>query len=112
MCIRDRRYIKRHGSIDRKTTLRLETELYHKIAIPLAGIITLLVGIPLAITTHRGVYLAGMGFSIMIALGYYSTDAIINALGVKGIIPPLFAAFGANLLFIGIGIAVIRKKLL
>jgi lipopolysaccharide export system permease protein len=106
-----RNYIKRLGDIDRKTILRLTTELYHKIAFPLAGIVILFLGIPLAITTHRGIYLAGMGFSIMIALGYYSVDAIINALGTKGIIPPLCAAFGANILFIALGIVVIKTKL-
>ena len=102
-------YVRRFGGASAKTQRRLLVDLHHKIAFPLVNFIIILVGASFALKVRRGGALAGIGVSVIIGLGYYAFMAIILALGKAGILPPLLAAWGANITFGGVGIFMMRK---
>jgi lipopolysaccharide export system permease protein len=81
-----------------------ETDLQFKFALPLSGIITVLIGLPLAIrgnprsgsAQHIG---TGMGMCFL----YWLTQALTVAAGHGGSLPPVAAAWSANALFLLVG---------
>jgi len=68
-----------------------------------------IIGIPFALNKVRSRAMASMGIALAIALAYYSVNATFLALGRGGFIPPIIAAWAANVLFAGGGIYLIRK---
>lgn len=81
-------------------------DLHAKLALPFAGFITVFVGFPLAIRSRAGAgvtsnVIAGLG----VGLGYWVTMAVAMAAGRTGGIPPVLAAWAANLLFLVLGTA-------
>ncbi len=43
---------------------------------------------------------AGFGYGLAAAIGYYVCDAIFIYLGTDGILPPIMAGWGPNVLFL------------
>jgi lipopolysaccharide export system permease protein len=81
-----------------------ETDLQFKFALPLSGIITVLIGLPLAL---RGSSRAGSAQHIGTGMGvcflYWLTQALTVSAGHAGTLPPAVAAWAANALFLLIG---------
>ncbi len=75
-----------------------------KLSLPLLGFIMTLLGIPLAYQKPRSGGLMGVGISILIGAVYFVLFQVAVELGHAGILPPLFSAWIANLLFAFIGI--------
>lgn len=79
-------------------------DLYLKVALPLASLVMILIGAPLALRTDSG---RSLGNAIVLALvigfGYFVIVAFTRALGQNGTLPPLVAAWFANLLFALVG---------
>ena len=98
----------RHTS--KKIVRRLWVEFHHKIALPFVTFIIMVVGAALAMRTRRGSAMVGIGTSLVVVLGYYSLESISLALGKGGFLPPLFAAWTANLGFAGLGIYLIKRS--
>ncbi len=77
-------------------------DLFLKIAFPFASLIIVLFGAPLASNPRRSGAAVSFGISLFICFVYYSFLRLGQALGYKGALPPLLAAWLGNIIF-GIG---------
>jgi lipopolysaccharide export system permease protein len=84
-------------------------DLHLKIAIPFANFIIILFGAPLSSRKRRGSAATGFGISLAIVFIYFGITKTAQTLGHIGFLPPLFAAWIANILFGGAGLMVLIK---
>lgn len=81
------------------------TMMHMKLANPFGAIIMVLLGIPFALKTGRSAGVAkGIGASVAIGFTYFMISAMIQSYGRTGVLPPVVAAWGANLVFTMIAI--------
>lgn len=106
-------YIKNFKSSGMKITNSLLVDLHYKVAFPFISLIIIMVAAPFAMLTMRGGVLIGIGMSIVIGLLYYAVIAISLAFGKAGIwiFPPFLAAWFGNILFLGLGIYLLNKRI-
>lgn len=78
----------------------LRTNRAQKVALPLATLIIVLFGAPLATSTERGGAAYGVGISLAVTLIYLMLFKVGGAVGASGAIDPLLAAWFPNLLFL------------
>ncbi len=81
--------------------LPLEVELQRKIAFPFVVLVMSLLAVPFGVTTGRRGALYGIGLGIAIALSYWIVSHVFLAVGSAGMLPPVLAAWSANILFAG-----------
>ncbi len=74
-------------------------DLYLKTAIPLANFIILLFGAPLSSPKRRGGVATGFGISLVICFVYFGIVKTTQTMGHTGLLPPLPAAWLANIIF-------------
>lgn len=91
----------------RKDLRALEVSLYTKQAIPFTGLVFALFGIPLALRPQRTSTSIGLGLSLVFIVVYYMLMTVGMALGEGGSLPPALAAWMANIVFAGAGIALL-----
>ncbi len=84
-------------------------DLHLKYAIPFANFIIILFGAPLASQKSRGSATAGFGLSLIVVFIYFGMLKTSQAMGQNGVLPPLLAAWIANLSFALAGLAVLVK---
>ena len=84
---------------------RYMVELHAKLAFPLVNLIMVLVAIPLALQAPRSTRLAGVGLAIVIIVGYMVVHQAAVALARADLLPPLLAAWTANVIFLGLGLS-------
>ena len=78
---------------------------YHvKLALPFASLVLALFAAPLSLWGGRHGWVFGLGASVGLAFLYYTFAALFRSLGSNGALPPLLAAWLANLLFGVLGI--------
>lgn len=77
----------------------LKTELYKKIAFPIVNIIMALLGVPFAFSMGRKGALYGIAVGVLMGIVYWGAFGVFGVLGVNGLLSPLLAAWGPNLLF-------------
>lgn len=77
----------------------MEVALARKIAFPFVTVVMTLIAIPFAAATGRSGAVYGIGLGIVLALGYWMLMSAFGAVGSAGMLPPLLAAWGPNLLF-------------
>lgn len=96
-----RRYIKElsQGGFD---VVRLTVQLHRKFSYPLMALVVALIGIPFALTTGRKGAITGIATSIGIAILYWASASLFEAMGNLNQLPPLVAAWSPDLLF-GLG---------
>jgi LPS export ABC transporter permease LptG len=78
-------------------------ELYSKLSFPLVNVVMVLVAIPFALHAPRGGRLFGIGLAIAIMAGYLVVHYVALAFARADLLPPLIAAWTANVIFFGIG---------
>ncbi len=79
---------------------RFEVDMHSRLATPLASLIMAFLGIPFALRKGRDSSLAlGVAMSIMIGVAYFILQAMLLAFGYSSALPPVLAAWAANLLF-------------
>jgi lipopolysaccharide export system permease protein len=84
---------------------RYLVDMHIKISFPFICVIMSLIGIPLALRKEKGVGIAtGIGISLGIILLYLVTCVIAQTIGYSGVVPPIVAAWFANILFGTIGL--------
>ena len=84
-------------------------KLYAKLSFPVAHLVMALVAIPLAVQAPRGGRLAGIGLAIGILAGYMLVDYSAVAFARADLLPPLMAAWTANIVFLGIAAALLLR---
>ena len=84
---------------------RYLTLMHTKIASPFAALIMVVLGIPFALRNSRSGGIAmGVGTSIGIGFAYFVVNAVLLSYGRSGVLTPVVAAWGANVLFMLSGI--------
>lgn len=79
--------------------------LQSKLALPCTSLVMVFLGIPFALKSNRSSGIAvGVGISLGIGFSYYILSAILISFGQAGTLPPLLAAWAANVLCTGAGI--------
>jgi len=85
------------------TVQELLIELHEKIALPFVSMVMVILGLPFAFRSGKKGSLYGIGLGIGLVVVYYSTFAVLSALGQVGLFPPFLAAWAPNILFAGLG---------
>lgn len=79
---------------------RYRVDMHARLATPFACLIMAFLGIPFALQKGRHSSIAlGIAVSVAIGVGFFIIQSIALALGYSSILPPLVAAWSANLLF-------------
>jgi len=85
-------------------------QLHSKLSFPLVHLIMALVAIPFALSSPRaGGRAVGVGVALVIAVGYWMVHAVALAFGRADLLPPVLAAWTANIVFAGIGTVLLFK---
>jgi len=84
-------------------------ELYSKLSFPLVNLVMVLVAIPFALQSPRGGRLFGIGLAIVIMAGYLVVHYVALAFARADLLPPLIAAWTANVIFVGIGVSLLLR---
>ena len=77
----------------------LKTELYKKLAFPLVSIIMTLIGVPFSLTMGRKGTLYGIGIGVILGIAYWGAFGVFDVLGSNGLLAPVLAAWGPNIVF-------------
>jgi lipopolysaccharide export system permease protein len=94
-----RQYIEKLRS-DGYDTTRYRADLHGKIAFPLVSIILAIIGISFSLRSERsGGVTQSIGAGIVIGFSYWLVFAFAMSLGRAGTLPPLLAAWTANIVF-------------
>jgi LPS export ABC transporter permease LptG len=93
-----RRYIDdlQQGGFD---TIRLQVQLQKKIAFPLITLVMAVLAVPFSATGRRGGALAGVAIAIGIAILYWVTAGLFEAMGNAHQLPAMMAAWAPDFLF-------------
>lgn len=98
-------HIKQAAMMEGTNISALLVTLHYKISIPWASVVLALLGASLGARVRaRSGGGASFGLSVLIVFGYYLLMSLCRALGDIGNLPPLFAAWAPNLVFLTVGI--------
>ncbi|HJV36512.1 LPS export ABC transporter permease LptF [Geomonas sp.] len=95
--------------LDPKLTRSLLLEYHSRLALPFACLVFTLLALPLGIQNRRSGRAAGFSLSIGVILLYYVTLSACKTLGEKQFFTPALACWTPNLLFLLLGIYLLRK---
>ena len=79
--------------------VRLSVQFYRKFSFPLIAFVITLIGIPFSFTMGAKGALTGVALSIGIAIVYWSTSSLFEAMGNLNQLPPAMAAWSPDILF-------------
>ena len=88
---------------------RATVKLHTKIALPLASMIIVLIGVPLSSKKKRSGLAVEVSISLLVGLLYLGMLKTIGSLGYNGLVNPLLAAWLPDLLFITAGAVLYRS---
>lgn len=91
-----------------QTRLKMAVELHSRFAYPGAAFVFALLALPLGLVNRRSGKGVGFTTSILILLVYYILLSVLRTLAEKGTIPPMPAVWLPNLLFLGLGMFLLR----
>ena len=100
-------FIRRLSSAGGNTT-KWEVDLLFKVSLPVAAIIIVLFGAPIASVRRRGGTALGFGLALFICFIYFGFIQIGKVMGYNGTLPPIISAWAGNIFFgvLGLGILV------
>jgi len=94
-----------------KEVRRIRVRIQEKFTLPFACLVFGLIGSSLGSKSNlRSSKSQGFGLSVILILIYYVMSFIFSSFGVKGILPPIFAAWLPVLISLGGGIYLLRKS--
>lgn len=102
---RQARMIERTGGNPAELLVKRE----QKLAIPVATLVVILFGVPLATSSGRGGTAYGIGVSLGTTILYLLLFKVAGALGQAGTMAPLTAAWIPNVLFLGGALILLRR---
>ena len=80
-------------------TVRLKVQLQKKIAYPLITLVMAILAIPFSAQRRRGGALAGVAIALGVAIVYWVTAGVFEAMGNANQLPALLAAWGPDVIF-------------
>ena len=98
------------GKVAKEDKNALKVQLFDKLALPMATLVFVLIGVPLAITPPRVRYNRGFLFSILIIFAFYVLRALSISFGSAGTIPPFIAAWLPDIILAILGTWLYYKK--
>ena len=98
------------GKVAEEEKNALKVQLFDKLALPMATLVFVLIGVPLAITPPRVRYNRGFLFSILIIFAFYVLRALSISFGSAGTIPPFIAAWLPDIILAILGTWLYYKK--
>jgi LPS export ABC transporter permease LptG len=84
-------------------------ELYSKVSFPLVNLIMVLVAIPFAVQSPRSGRLFGVGLAIIIMAAYMVIHYVALSFARADLLPPILAAWTANIIFAGVGLSLFAR---
>ncbi len=93
-----RAYVARLGASGFNVTEE-RVNLQRRLAFPLVTVVMTLLAIPFGVTIGRKGALYGIGLATILAGSYFLVMTFFVAFGSAGLLPPMLAAWGANILF-------------
>ncbi len=88
----------------------LRVDLFQRFLMPLTSLVIVIVGIPFAlIMRRRATGLSSLGIAIMVGFLYYVVNAVSIAFGKAGLLPPILAASLSHIMFLSLGLYLIRQ---
>lgn len=84
-------------------------DLYFKFSFPFAGAIFVLIGVALASGKRKPSIATGFGLTLVVSFMYYAVLRVGQTLGHNGVLPPLLAAQAGNIVFLIIGLLMLRR---
>ena len=94
-----------------KEIRRIQVRIQEKFTLPFACLVFGLIGSSLGSKSNlRSSKSQGFGLSVILILIYYVMSFLFSSLGVKGLLPPIFAAWLPVLISLGGGIYLFRKS--
>jgi LPS export ABC transporter permease LptG/LPS export ABC transporter permease LptF len=78
---------------------QLKTELHKKISFPVVNLIMAVLGIPFAFSMGRKGALYGIAVGVLIGILYWGLFGVFGVLGENGLLSPILAAWGPNIIF-------------
>ncbi len=107
--IKAEKIYKKTGNL--KEIRRIKVRIQEKFTLPFACLVFGLIGSSLGSKSNlRSSKSQGFGLSVILILIYYVMSFIFSSFGVKGILPPIFAAWLPVLISLGGGIYLLRKS--
>lgn len=83
-------------------------QLYSKLSFPVVHVLMALVAIPFALASPRsGGRAMGVGVAIVVSVGYWVVHSVALAFARADLLPPALAAWTANIIFAGVGTALL-----
>ncbi|MFH1752878.1 MAG: LptF/LptG family permease, partial [Candidatus Omnitrophota bacterium] len=83
--------------------------IHNKIAISFASLAFMLIGLPIAVKTHRSEKSIGFGISLAILIVYWLLLATGNVCALRGLFPPWLSMWLGNIIFMAIGVFLFYK---
>jgi len=80
-------------------TVRLRVQLQKKLAFPLVTLVMAVLAIPFAAAGRRGGALGGVAVAVVIAVAYFVTTSLFEAMGGANQLPALLAAWAPDFIF-------------
>ena len=77
----------------------LKTELHKKLAFPIVSVIMTILGVPFALFIGNRGALYGIAIGVLTGITYWGLFGVFGVLGSSGLLSPLLAAWGPNILF-------------
>jgi len=98
-------------TVNLKEVRRIKVRIQEKFTLPFACLVFGLIGSSLGSKSNlRSSKSQGFGLSVILILIYYVMSFLFSSFGVKGILPPIFAAWLPVLISLGGGIYLLRKS--
>ncbi len=98
-------------AIDRSggDTRPLRVDRAQKVTLPIAVLVIILFGAPLATSSQRGGAAYGIGLSLAVTMIYLMLFRVAKAVGSSGALDPIVAAWLPNILFLIAGLVLLRR---
>ncbi len=97
------RYIEEKQKAGFSNLGRVIVKFHSKMALPLASLIIILIGVPLSVRKKRSGLALEFGISLFIGFGYLAIQRTFSIAGYRALMDPVLAAWLPNLLFLIIG---------
>ena len=85
----------------------LRTDLHTKIAFPFVSLVMAILGVPFALSVGRKGALYGVAAAVFLGIFYWGAFGVFGVLGTNGLLAPLLAAWGPNLVFLSSSLALL-----